>query len=153
MENCKAYFKPVPIINKKESESLKTLTERYEKLTKPTIISKAGKKVAQIIPAPIKKAGETIKQTITEAELFAECMKVVAKGFTVLEENAAKTTISEKSIVEKVNVTTKKNDISCLEEICLARGYNLSKITSKYKTKDLLLALATQAMALYSKKM
>ena len=64
-----------------------------------------------------------------------------ADGFDVLEKQAAKATVSEKYIIEKANSATKKNDITCLEEICLVRGYNTSKIVSVYKTRDLLLAL------------
>lgn len=138
----KQYVIPKPMINKKESESLIALTEKYKKMTAPTKLSKAGKKVAEIIPEPIKKAGRAAKEGITEAELFAQCMKVVAEGFGVLEKQAAKMTVSEKSIVKKINATTKSNEITILDEVCLARGYNISKLVSKYKTQDLVLALA-----------
>ena len=110
-------------------------------MTTPSKLTKAGKKIVEVIPEPVKKAGKAVKDGVTETELFAQCMKVVAEGFNVLEKQAAKTTISEKSIVEKVNATTKSNEITCLEEICLARGYNISKLVAKYKTQDLLLAL------------
>ncbi len=138
----KQYVIPKPMINKKESESLIALTEKYKKMTAPTKLSKIGKKVAEIIPEPIKKAGRAAKEGITEAELFAQCMKVVAEGFSVLEKQAAKMTVSEKSIVKKINATTKSNEITNLDEVCLARGYNISKLVSKYKTQDLVLALA-----------
>lgn len=138
----KQYVIPKPMINKKESESLIALTEKYKKMTAPTKLSKAGKKVAEIIPEPIKKAGRAAKEGITEAELFAQCMKVVTEGFGVLEKQAAKMTVSEKSIVKKINATTKSNEITNLDEVCLARGYNISKLVSKYKTQDLVLALA-----------
>ena len=138
----KQYVIPKPVINKKESESLIALTEKYKKMTAPTKLSKAGKKVAEIIPEPIKKVGRVAKEGITEAELFAQCIKVVADGFSVLEKQAAKMTVSEKSIVKKINATTKSNEITNLEEVCLARGYNISKLVSKYKTQDLTLALA-----------
>ncbi|WP_051200987.1 EcsC family protein [Butyrivibrio sp. XPD2002] len=137
----KQYVVPKPVINKKEEESLTALTERYEKMNKPGKLSKAGKKIAEVIPKSVKEAGKAVKETITEAELFVQCMKVVAEGFSILEKQAAKMTISEDAIVQKVDATTKKNEITCLEEICLARGYNISKIVAKYKTKDLGLAL------------
>jgi hypothetical protein len=138
----KQYVIPKPMINKKESELLVTLTEKYKKMTAPARLSMIGKKVAEIIPEPIKKAGRAAKEEITEAELFAQCMKVVAEGFSVLEKQAAKMTVSEKSIVKKINATTKSNEITNLAEVCLARGYNISKLVSKYKTQDLALALA-----------
>ncbi len=136
------YVIPNPLLNKKESESLIALTEKYNKMTTPTKLSKAGKKVVEIIPEPVKKVGRAAKEGITEAELYSQCMKVVAEGFSVLEKQAAKMTISEKSIVKKINATTKSNEITSLEEVCLARGYNISKLVSKYKTQDLALALA-----------
>ena len=137
----KKYYRPQPLINKKEEESLERLTARYEKITSPGLIAKTGKKIAEIVPQPLKKAGESAKKGITEAELYTQCMKVVAAGFSVLEKQAAKMTISEKQIVKKVNATTKRNDITCIDEVCLARGYEISKFVAKYKTGDLALAL------------
>ncbi len=138
----KQYTLPKPIINKKEADSLVQLTEKYEKLMTPTKLTKIGKKFVEVIPESVKEAGKSVKDGITEKELFIQCMKVVAQGFSILEKQAAKATISEKTIVKKINATTKTNDITCLDEICLARGYQVSKVVSKYRTSDLLLALA-----------
>ena len=140
MEETK-HVVPEPLINKKEEESLKKLTERYEKLTKPTVLAKAGKKVGELMPTAVKKAGKVAKETVTEAELFRQCMKVVADGFGIIEKNAAKYTVSEAAIVKKINAITENNEITCIDEICLARGYDVARIVSKYKTKDLALAL------------
>ena len=137
----KQYVIPSPLLNKKEEESLTALTEKYEKLITPGKLSQAGKKVVEIIPEPVKNAGKAAKDSITEAELFAQCMKVVAEGFGILEKQAAKMSISEASIVKKINATTKTNEITSLDEVCLARGYNISKIVAKYKAQDLGLAL------------
>ena len=41
----KQYSLPSPIVNKKESDALVALTEKYEKMTTPGKLSKAGKKV------------------------------------------------------------------------------------------------------------
>ncbi len=140
MGNEKQYVIPKPIINKKETESLTALTEKYKKMTSPSKLAKAGKKVAEVIPEQIKNAYRTTMDGITETELYAQCMKVVAEGFSLLEKQAAKMTISEKNIVKKVNATTKSNEITSLEEVCLARGYNISKLVSKNKPQDLALA-------------
>lgn len=137
----KQYLIPHPMIDKKEEESLEKLTERYEKLTTPGMVAKAGKKVSEIVPGPIKEVAKVTKENIKEAELFVQCMKVVAEGFGILEKQAAKMTISEDAIVKKVNATTKENEITCLEEVCLARGYDVSRLASKYKSQDLALAL------------
>ena len=79
----KQYSLPSPIVNKKESDALVALTEKYEKMTTPGKLSKAGKKVVEIIPGPVKKVAKAAKDGITEAELFAQCMKVVAEGYYV----------------------------------------------------------------------
>lgn len=141
----KQYSLPSPIVNKKESDALVALTEKYEKMTTPGKLSKAGKKVVEIIPEPVKKVAKTAKDGITEAEFFAQCMKVVAEGFGILEKQAAKMTVSEKTIVNKINEMTKGNEITSINEVCLARGYNISKLVSKYKTQDLTLALVEGA--------
>lgn len=141
MEN-RTYITPSPVLNKKEVASLTVLTERYEKLIKPGMIAKAGNKIGEIIPDKVKQFGNSIKDSVTEAELFAQCMKVVVEGFNILEKQAARMSISEKTIVKKVNSSIKDNEITSLEEVCLARGYDISKAVESYKKQDLLLALA-----------
>lgn len=133
---------PSPIIDSKEDESLKTLTDRYEKLIKPGALAKAGKKVVNIIPKPIKNVGKLAKDRMTENELYLQCMKVVIEGFGILEKQAAKLTVSEPSIIKKINGVTKDVEVTSLDEVCLARSYDISKLVGKYKTQDLGLALA-----------
>jgi len=127
----KAYIVPVPMVDAKEETSLVLLTERYHKLTQPGKLAKAGTKIGEIIPEPVKKLGSSARQTVTEAELFTQCMKVVADGFSILEKQAAKMTISESAIVAKINKTLDDNEISELEEVCLARSYDISKLVGK----------------------
>jgi hypothetical protein len=137
----KRYVIPRPVVNKKENKSLEELTQEYEELIAPGKIAKAGEKVNELIPKPVKNAIKQAKENISEAELYAQCMKIVAKGFNEIEKNAAKMTVSEKKVVGQVDKVTKYNDITRLEEVCLARGYDVSKLVSTYKTKDLMLAL------------
>lgn len=141
MAELKEYIVPVPMVNKKEKDSLVSLTERYNSLIKPGKLAKIGTKIGDIIPEPVKKIGNNAKESITEPELFAQCMKVVAEGFSIVEKQAAKMTISEESIIKKINSTLKDNEITELEEVCLARSYNISKLVGKYKTQDLGFAL------------
>lgn len=138
----KRYIVPEPVLNQKESKALTELTERYNKLITPGILAKTGSKIGKTIPEPVKKIGGNIKDTITEAELFAQCMKVVGKGFHILEKQAARMSISETAIVKQVNKSIKENEITSLEEVCLARGYDISKAVEAYKRQDLLWALA-----------
>ena len=138
----KAYIVPVPMVDAKEKTALVSLTERYHKLIQPGKLAKAGTKIGEIIPEPVKKLGSSARQTVTEAELFTQCMKVVGDGFSILEKQAAKMTISESAIVAKVNKTLDDNEISELEEVCLARSYDISKLVEKYKVQDLGMAFA-----------
>ncbi len=134
------YNVPKPVVDKKEEMSLATLTKRYNKLVEPNLLRKAGTKIGKVIPKPIKRISGDVKETITEAELFAQCMKVVAEGFNVLEKQAAKITISETSIVKTINKSLDDNKITTLEEVCLARSYDISKAVNIYKMQDIGLA-------------
>ncbi|OLR58998.1 hypothetical protein BHF70_04790 [Anaerostipes sp. 494a] len=132
---------PSPIIDAKEDASIKALTDRYGKLVKPGVLAKTGEKVVGIIPNPIKNIGKVAKETITENELYAQCMKVAVEGFEILEKQAAKLTVSDRAIVNKINDVSKDVEITSLEEVCLARSYDISKLVNKYKTQDLGFAL------------
>lgn len=131
----KSYVVPEPVLNQKETTSLAVLTERYNKLITPGVLAKTGSKIGKVIPEPVKKFGGTVKDTITEAELFAQCMKVVVERFNILEKQAARLSISEATIVKKVNKSLKDNAITSLQEVCLARGYDISKEVESYKSE------------------
>lgn len=72
-------------------------------------------------------------------------MEVLGKSFQTLEEFAAKVTISEKEIIRQANQLSTDNEISTLDEICLVRSYELSKIVEKYKYADIIAALVEGA--------
>jgi ribosomal 50S subunit-associated protein YjgA (DUF615 family) len=150
MSEEKSILWPSPIIDEKEEHSLKKLTERYEKLMEPGALAKLGNKAAALIPQTLKQLGKTAKEAISEQELFIQCMRVVAGGFTTLEKQAAKLTVSERAIIDSINAKSKKLEIDSIEEICLARGYDISKSVNEYKNQDKILALveggATGAM-------
>lgn len=132
---------PFPIIDAKEDDSIKKLGERYKKLVAPGMLGKVGKKVIEVIPKPIKNVGKKAKDTITEQELYAQCMKVVIEGFRILEKEAAKLTVSENTIVKKIDEMSNEVHITSIDEICLARSYNIAKLVNEYRAQDLGLAL------------
>ncbi len=142
MKNNKQYVLPVPITDLKEENSLDHLTKRYEKMIEPSKLSRLGDKVIDVVPDQVKKLGTGVMNSISEKELYVQSMKIVADGFKIVEEQAAKLTISEKAILKKVNKIVPNNNITNLNEICLARGYDISKLVSSYKTKDIGLAFA-----------
>ena len=133
----RSYVVPNPIIDKREELALLTLTDRYEKLIQPGVIAKVGGKVGGLIPEKVKQIGSNVKGSVTEAELFEQCMKVVADGFNILEQQAAKLTISERAIVQTLNKTMKDNKITTLDEVCFARSYDIAKAVNSYKIQDM----------------
>lgn len=160
------YKIPSPIVDSKEIKSLEVLTERYKKIIEPSNISKLGtvvvdgtKKVinnaAEKIPDNVKNIGNTTKGAVTgiipermktarddlinsidPKELYVQVMKVVTDGFGTVQEIAAKYSISEKEIVQKIDKFTPNNEITCLDEICLSRSYDISKLVNKIKDRN-----------------
>lgn len=141
MVDNKSMLMPSPIIDAKEDRSLKKLTERYDKLVQPGAISKIGNKATSLIPQPVKQAGKVAKNAIAEQELFIQCMKVVVEGFGILEKQAAKLAVPENAIIKRINEASQGVEINSVDVICLARGYDISKIVGGYKTQDRILAL------------
>ena len=141
----KAYEIPEQIIDAKEAKSLITLTDTYNKMIEPSVASKALSKVGEKIPEPIKNFATATKEKLTDNEIFVKSLEVLGKGFQTLEQLAAKVTLSEKDIIKKVNPLIPNNDITSLDEICLARGYDLSKLVGKEKFVDIIAALVEGA--------
>ncbi len=136
MLNEDIYNLPAPIVDAKEQASIDELSKRYEKLCEPSVVSKAGKKIVKFIPEKVKELGRNTKSAVTEQELYAQAMDVISKGFKLVEQQAAKFSISEKAIINNINAVSVDSDISNIEEICLMRGYDISKAVNSYKTKD-----------------
>lgn len=127
---------PIPVVNRKENESLDILTERYNKLIEPGMVAKLGAKAGQLIPERLKTWGHDIGVNISEQEIYSQMMSIIASGFKVVEEQVAKFSISEKQILRKINQCSPKYEISRLDEICFVRSYDLAKLVSKYKGQD-----------------
>lgn len=144
MAHKKYYRVPNPIVNKKEQESLKDLTARYEKLSQPNAIVKAGKgavnQIGKIVPKPVKRAGQNVKDAIAGQELFNQAMEVVIKGYSTIQQYGSKATLSDKAIIKSINKQEHNFKINSLEEICLVRGYHISKVVNKFRTRDIWLA-------------
>jgi hypothetical protein len=142
MKETKQYEIPNPIVDSKEFALLDSLTKRYNKLIKPSIVAQAGEKALTLVPDKIKEWGTGITTTISEQELYQQVMELVATGFKTVEETAAKLSISEKTILKKADKIIPDCDITDLSEVCLARSYDISKIVNGYKTQDTFVALA-----------
>lgn len=144
--SSKTYNIPEHIINAKEAKSLVVLTEEYNKMIEPSFINKTMVKIGEHIPVEIKDAAGAVTGKITADELFIKSMETLGKCFQVLEQVAVKVTLSEKDIVKKVAPIIPSNKITSLDEICLARSYDLSKLVNQYKFVDTIAALVEGAV-------
>ena len=133
----KNYSIPEQVIDVKEEQMLVALTDTYKKLIEPNQVSKALQKVGDKIPESVKLAFGNTKEKITEAEIFIKSLQTLGKAFQKLELYASKVTLSEKQVVSLVNDIVVDNEITSLEEICLARAYDVSKLVSKMKLADI----------------
>ena len=118
------------VLDDRELAELDQLRARYEKMTAPGMLAKAGEKIASILPVSIREAAENAGEAITEQQFYAEAMKTIAVGFKTLEAQAAKVTVSEKTVVEKANKLTSGRAIESLDELCFVRSYEVAKIAN-----------------------
>lgn len=130
------------VLDSQELRELDLLTQRYEKLTEPGMLAKAGAKIAEIIPAQVKDAVASASETLTEQQFYIEAMKVISTGFETVEKNAAKVTISEQTVIERANKYISGRDITSLDELCFARSYEVCKIAEAEKLPNLALAFS-----------
>lgn len=142
MINNNVYITPVPILDQKEEILIDELTSHYEKMLRPGVIQKTtksiGKKLEKVIPQKVKGNYNDFVKNLNEKDLYQQVMKVVAEGFGIIEEQAAKYSISEQAIIKNIN--QKENLIQKIDEICLLRSYDIAKVVNAYKVKDLGLA-------------
>lgn len=72
-------------------------------------------------------------------------MKIVAESFKVLEENAAKVTVSESTVVSKGNKIVPDMEITDLDGARFVRSYELAKIVNAERLPNLGIAFAEGA--------
>ena len=137
----KQYIVPEKIIDTKEENLLLSLTESYQKLLEPSLAGKLAEKVGSIIPDKIKDFSSQIMEKASDTDIFVKALEVVGKSFAILEEYAAKVTLSEAEILKQINRISSDNQITTMDEICLIRSYELSKIVNKNKFTDVIAAL------------
>lgn len=135
------YTLPCPILDEKELESLDRLKERYDKISSASVFSKIGSKVSKAMPDAVKDKTAQVKEMITAQDIYNQSMTIIGKEFQKIETYASKFSVSEERITKKVDRTVEENDITELGEICLARSYDLSKLTVGCKGTNLFLAM------------
>ena len=140
MDEKKSFRIPVPMVNQREVETLDVLTRRYEKMMKPSSIAKLGKKAGEIIPESLKKFGVNLTEAVSEQMIIKQAIELVGEAFQSIQAQAAKYSVSQKNIVDKVNLSVLRYDITELNQICFARSYEVAKAVNGYKSQDALTA-------------
>lgn len=131
---------PSPTIDNKEAASLDALTKKYESIIKPSKFAELGEKAVNLIPDKIKEWGKDLGVSMTEQEIYAKMMSFLADGFHILEEQAAKFSVSEAQILSSIKKSNKGFNTASIEEICLLRSYDIAKAVNKYRSQDILAA-------------
>lgn len=142
------YEMPKPLVDDRERVELGTLTRRYEKLTSPGPLAKAGKQLNDKVPAQVKaltgKVGEVAKGSLsglTRQELMVSALKVAAEGFADLERRAARASVSREYVIRRINEGTQGQKVSSLSEICLLRAYDVAAVTASERRQHMGIAL------------
>lgn len=125
------------VLDSQELRELDLLTQRYEKLAEPELLAKAGEKIAGIIPLRVKDAVAGAGEAIAEQRFYEEAMRVISNGFEALEKNAAKVTVSEKTVLQRANKYVEGRQITGLSELCFARSYEVSRIADVERLPNL----------------
>lgn len=131
---------PNPVLDSKEMKSLDNLSDTYKKLTEPGVIHKTIKATGNLIPKQIKQGVSNIGLSISQQQFYTQMMNVVAEGFKIVEQTASKITISEDSILKKIE---QEYDIKLdsIEQITLLRSYQIEKLYNQEKTNNLIFSL------------
>ena len=130
------------MLDSREYDDLDALTERYEKLTQPGALAKLGKRVLEIVPDGVKDSVADIGKGITEQQIYDQAMKLIGEGFKVLEEQAARMTVSEADVIKGLDGVLGHGAVTSLDEVCLARGYEVSKAANGSNLQHILAAFA-----------
>lgn len=131
---------PDPMIDAREERELGELLDRYERLTAPGPLEKAGQTAYGLLPDQLKSSIQDVAGTLTQQELYGQMMKIVADGFGVLERMAAAATVSAPQVLDALKELT-EDDITSLSDICMLRAYEVARIANGQNYQHTLAAL------------
>jgi hypothetical protein len=147
-----SYAVPDPLIDDRENSDIDAIRVRYEKLTRPGLLAKAGKKIGEAAPKETTdlaaKAADTAKDIwngLTKQELIAGALKVAAEGFGELEKYAARASVSREYVLQRINEGKQPQKVSDLSEICLLRSYDVAAVVANERLQHLGVALTEGA--------
>lgn len=141
---------PDPLLTNRELAELEVLTEQYEKMVAPSklkqLTDKAGSKIPENLRATVGDAVGELTSEIQQQELYAQVMKQVVDGFKVIEEQAAKYSVTEAQIVEAANTTLEGVTIRSIDELFMLRSFDVARIAAGENGRHLLLAATEGAV-------
>ena len=141
---------PDPLLSNRELGELEVLTEQYEKMVSPSklkqLADKAGSRVPENLRAAVVDAVDELASEIQQQELYAQVMKQVVDGFKIIEEQAAKYSVTEAQIVEAANATLEGVTIRSIDELFMLRSFEVAKIAAGENGRHLLLAATEGAV-------
>lgn len=132
---------PKPMLDDREYKELDGLAKRYEKLIEPGPLARAAGKVTAAVPAGVREAVVQIGNSIFEQEIYERALMLIGTGFKVLEEQAARVTINEESVIRDINAASQTGSINRLEEVCLVRSYDVAKAAHKKAPQHIIAAM------------
>lgn len=141
---------PDPLLTKRELAELEQLTAQYEKMVSPSklkqLTDKVGAKIPENLRAAVGDAVDDLSSEIQQKELYAQVMKQVVDGFKIIEEQAAKYSVTEAQIVEAANTTLGGVTIRSIDELFMLRSFDVARIATGENGKHLLLAATEGAV-------
>lgn len=141
---------PDPLLTNRELAELEQLTEQYEKMVSPSklkqLTDKVGAKIPENLRAAVGDAVDDLSSEIQQKELYAQVMKQVVDGFKIIEEQAAKYSVTEAQIVEAANTTLGGVTIRSIDELFMLRSFDVARIATGENGKHLLLAATEGAV-------
>lgn len=141
---------PDPLLSNRELTELEVLTEQYEKMISPSklkqLADKAGLRIPENLRTTVGNAVDELASEIQQQELYAQVMKQVIDGFKVIEEQAAKYSVTEAQIVEAANATLEGVTVRSIDELFMLRSFDVAKIAEGENGKHLLFAATEGAV-------
>lgn len=131
------------VLNQKEIDSLDRLNQRHKQLTTPNQFVQLAEKGMNLVPKEVKSFVSNIGNTLSEQELYKQCLEQLGTGFKVVLEQASKFSVNKESILKDLR---KVSQVRGYEEITTLRSYDIAKVVATYKTKDLALAFSEGAI-------
>ncbi|MDO4403893.1 MAG: EcsC family protein [Atopobiaceae bacterium] len=140
-----AYVLPEPILDDAESNEIDLIGERWSKANAPGAIAKMSTKAYDLLPQKVRDGLSEIGDSIDGVDVYKAAMEIVAQGFTALEGHAARMSVSQTYVINRVNEGPQEQKVSSIPEICMLRSYDVARIAGNERAQHMALALTEGA--------